>query len=343
MKVAPINIMSVENILSGINDKEIILDVYCQRTNNQWSNEQKSLLIHSVLANYPIPPIYFFEKDNIKYLFDGLQRATALQEFSENKLKLHKNTPNFHYFLRIDGENKEGIIELAGKKYEDFQKDEIEQKVMRKFFMSQNISFFVFSECSEEEQAEVFKRLNNGTVMSAAQKNMANLTKSQAEILKEIKNMPLFTKYCNLSSSQKKKNDANNIILQLAMLFNNYPCNKFTPTQFDIFSKKIRRGEFDLNKSYQAFKDLSECIPIEAEKISSLSKYQILIFAYHTITAKQLNIPLEEYGKWMVSFLTNSNNIEDYKGTKNINQLSVLRSKLNYIENELKKVSGDIK
>ena len=39
----------------------LAFDLPIQRASGQWSLLQKSLLIHSMLAEYPIPPLYFIK------------------------------------------------------------------------------------------------------------------------------------------------------------------------------------------------------------------------------------------------------------------------------------------
>ena len=46
-------------------------DLPIQRASGQWSPLQKSLLIHSLLADFPVPPLYFIKykgkDDNVTY------------------------------------------------------------------------------------------------------------------------------------------------------------------------------------------------------------------------------------------------------------------------------------
>ncbi|MBJ9594773.1 DUF262 domain-containing protein [Burkholderia seminalis] len=55
----------------------------------RWSNQQKSLLIESLLLNVPIPPVFLYENDLARYeVMDGQQRLNAIKEFLSNDFAL---------------------------------------------------------------------------------------------------------------------------------------------------------------------------------------------------------------------------------------------------------------
>ncbi len=55
----------------------------------RWSNQQKSLLIESLLLNVPVPPVFFYENDLARYeVMDGQQRLNAIKEFLNNEFPL---------------------------------------------------------------------------------------------------------------------------------------------------------------------------------------------------------------------------------------------------------------
>lgn len=55
----------------------------------RWSNQQKSLLIESLLLNVPVPPVFFYENDLARYeVMDGQQRLNAIKEFLNNEFVL---------------------------------------------------------------------------------------------------------------------------------------------------------------------------------------------------------------------------------------------------------------
>ena len=55
----------------------------------RWTNTQKSLLIESLLLNVPVPPVFFYENDLVRYeVMDGQQRLNAIKEFLSNGFTL---------------------------------------------------------------------------------------------------------------------------------------------------------------------------------------------------------------------------------------------------------------
>lgn len=69
---------------------KIILEVPFQR-NQIWKTDRSSALIESIIMNVPIPPLYFAEDDNGKWLvLDGLQRLLSIKNYFDNEFGLTK-------------------------------------------------------------------------------------------------------------------------------------------------------------------------------------------------------------------------------------------------------------
>src|SRR5437879_584410 len=80
--------MSISDIVTKINDGDIVLDPDYQR-NYVWDDKRASLLVESILLNVPIPVIYVAEDDDGKWdVVDGLQRLNSLKRFFGNEFKL---------------------------------------------------------------------------------------------------------------------------------------------------------------------------------------------------------------------------------------------------------------
>lgn len=81
---------SVEFIVSMMQDNKIVLAVPFQRK-YVWKDDKASQLIESIIMNVPIPPIYFSEEEDGKWLVvDGLQRLNSLKRYFENEFGLKK-------------------------------------------------------------------------------------------------------------------------------------------------------------------------------------------------------------------------------------------------------------
>lgn len=81
---------SVQYINNLIKEGKIILEVPFQRK-QIWKSDKASALIESIIMNVPIPPLYFAEEENGKWLvLDGLQRLSSIRSFYENEFALVK-------------------------------------------------------------------------------------------------------------------------------------------------------------------------------------------------------------------------------------------------------------
>lgn len=81
---------SVEYIYHLIKKGKIILEVPFQRK-HIWKNDKASMLIESIIMNVPIPPLYFAEEKDGKWLvLDGLQRLYSILNYYDNEFALTK-------------------------------------------------------------------------------------------------------------------------------------------------------------------------------------------------------------------------------------------------------------
>lgn len=56
---------TIKNLKTMHNNKETLcFDHPIQRQSSQWNNLQQSLLVHSILANFPVPAVYVEKTDS---------------------------------------------------------------------------------------------------------------------------------------------------------------------------------------------------------------------------------------------------------------------------------------
>jgi hypothetical protein len=80
----------------------------------RWSNQQKSLLIESLMLNVPVPPVFFYENDLARYeVMDGQQRLNAIKEFLSNEFPLRGlqilSSLNGRTYLKLPPRMKRGL------------------------------------------------------------------------------------------------------------------------------------------------------------------------------------------------------------------------------------------
>ena len=129
-----------------------------QREDTAWTLGQKQLLIDSIYNNYDIPKFYLRKDDaddEIWWLLDGQQRLTAITDFIEDKFTLDGGSDVTSIPKNIH--NKK-FSELPAK-----DKGKINGRSLD----------FVIMVCTDDEEEDLFLRLNNGTPLNAAEKRNA--------------------------------------------------------------------------------------------------------------------------------------------------------------------------
>lgn len=132
-----------------------------QRDYNVWDREQKSLLIDSIMKNFPMPPIFLqqiIEKGKTHYdVIDGKQRLNTIREFVNNNIPLPKDFGNDGY----------GIKEMNGLYFSQIEKLSEQNEEVENFidaFWSYTISIEYIERTDDENIVvdKIFDRLNRG-------------------------------------------------------------------------------------------------------------------------------------------------------------------------------------
>lgn len=192
-------------------DKGILtFDHPIQRSTGQWSLLQKSLLVHSMIAGYPIPNCYFLKTkndngDTVYSCLDSKQRLTSVFEFiEEDGFALHSATPT----VRYDGFE----YDLADTKFVDLP-EELKDEIL-----GYRLSIFCLEDCSDEEVEEIFARLNNSTPLSAIQKTRSVIGSDMARWCKDICNSEFYQHSVNMTLAQIRREADLETLLQAMLL-----------------------------------------------------------------------------------------------------------------------------
>jgi hypothetical protein len=125
-----------------------------------WKLEQKQLLIDSLLRRIDIPKIYLRAVKNQTYryeIIDGQQRLNAIWEFLADAFPLNENAQEL---ILDDGSNHV----VADCKFSDLHTD-VQIERINNF----PVDVVVAEEATEDEIADLFFRLNNGTPLTSAE------------------------------------------------------------------------------------------------------------------------------------------------------------------------------
>ena len=181
-----------------------------QRPIGQWSPKMKSLLIHSLLAGFPVNPIYVVEEDNVIYTLDGSQRTSTCISYINNEFALSKDTPNITLSLKVDGESTDKEFVIAGKKFKKLDSE------VQEALMSCGLEFCTLSDYTEDEVKEMFRRQNSGKPLNGKLLRIVQESDRFGDLVYSLATHPFMSKI--MTKSQRKNGTDRDVIIQTFML-----------------------------------------------------------------------------------------------------------------------------
>ena len=306
---------TVANIEKMHDEKKVLsFDHPIKRKSEQWSDTQKSLLIHSMLANYPVPNIYVLREDSQEldeknkpvfnyFVMDGKQRLTSVLSYIWGEFPLDENIP------AIIIEDVE--YQIAGKYFCDLE-EPVQYEIKRYKF-----DIIAFEECSNREIEEIFFRLNNSTPLTKSQVAKAKVGVEIAELINGLLTSKFFTVSCNFSKAQLKASDDQKVLIQSMMLLdtNNVPDFElidFSENSILEYSESIRGTYTDKQSNIlkSAIQYLTDAFP---EKNKQLRKISIPTLVYMADIAEDKEIKPMYFRQWFEFFTEEDELMEDYK------------------------------
>lgn len=248
---------SAKILVDYTNNGEIDFDLPIQR-GYVWTRDKKSKLILSILEGYPVPPLYANFKNDIYYIIDGQQRGKTIVGFQLDKFSLGE-LPT----VTIDGEE----YNITGKKFSELPSRL--QTTIKQF----NLDIHYGENMTQEEQKEMFVRLNSGKPLSTTE-----LTKAQIKSLTEVAALSrhsAFTQIMNRKGIEASKNVS--LVMQTYVAL--YEENKC------MLSAAIKKALEDIQITFDQQEEIKKCLDVfEAaykqfmEDKSDISKKLVLIF-----------------------------------------------------------------
>ncbi|MCK5060102.1 MAG: DUF262 domain-containing protein [Candidatus Pacebacteria bacterium] len=124
-----------------------------------WKPEQKQMLIDSILRKIDIPKIYLREtkkKDYQYEIIDGQQRMRAIWGFLKNDLSLSEEAEQILV--------KDKLFEVSEKLYKELDSSVVVERIHK-----YSLNIVIIYDATEDEIADLFYRLNNGTPLTPAE------------------------------------------------------------------------------------------------------------------------------------------------------------------------------
>lgn len=186
--------MSVGEIISMYKEGDLDIHPEFQRF-FRWTNSQKTRLIESFLLNFPVPPIFVYQRtDGIWDVVDGLQRVSTILQF-------------VGIYKKEDGELMEPLVlegtkllpSMAGKKYTDEDSDKDFGDAERRYFKKARLGVIILKKESDQTgQYEVFQRLNTGgTSLSSQEVRNCLMVMTNRDLFRKIKEMSEYPNFVN--------------------------------------------------------------------------------------------------------------------------------------------------
>lgn len=280
--------------LKGMYDNKdtLQMDHVIQRQSGQWDGDKlkKSLLIHSILADYPVPPIYCLketvsEKGFSYSILDGKQRLTTVFDYIDGRYPLDAETPS----VVID----DVTYELGSKYFTDLD-TECQQEILNFKF-----TIYGFEDADDDLIEEIFFRLNNSTPLSKPQKAMPLCGVENAKFIKSILSDRFFSEICQFSALQRRKSDDMCTLLQSMMLLD----NRYEEYEFaSISADEIMRYASHIKNNYS---------DEQKERLYDIIDYLEKVFPEKDKMLKKINIPI-------VILAADTAMGNDYNSAKNI-------------------------
>ena len=199
-------------------DGKLSFDNAVQR-NLGWNEDQKSLLIHSIIIGFPIPAMYcncIFENVKTKtYDFlDGKQRTLgAIIPFLNDEYAL-TNVPIINMDENSDdneGADPEKLLNINGLKYSQLP-EELRDKVR-----TRSLNIYYYENLNQEEAEEMIRRLNNGKSFTAIE--LTRIKAKSLDTIKEIGRHSIFNSALTEKAMNKYTNE--DIVIKSWIILNN--------------------------------------------------------------------------------------------------------------------------
>jgi len=289
------------------NNGELRFDYPIQRASGQWDELQMSLLIHSIVGDYPVPPVAVVKaevnNEEGEFVIDGKQRITNTLNFiagikdaetgayPDNAYPLHEDTPE----VNIEGINEPVV--LAGKYFDELPEDAQSE------ILSANFSIQRMEEATDEEIEEIFNRWNNGTPLTKQQKARGRMGTTNATIISNLLGHNFIQEKASFTKLQRKRSDDEAVILQAMMLMSNYelPSNGFVADNILKFASEMRDQDItDVANAVKEALDYADTV-IES-KYAFLKKLHLPTFIMVAKKAKDDNVDKEVFMAWIEDF-----------------------------------------
>lgn len=283
--------------------KNIRFDLAEQR-NVVWKDEQKSLFIHTLIYGYPFPTAFAVStNDGNIWMLDGKQRTTTILGFVADEWKLHKNTPD------VFG------VEIAGLKFSELPEE------FRDEILDTSFDIWEMKNMSNEERAEMFFRLNNGSALTKLEVTRSMYSDLFAEV-NELAELPFFADVISLTNSARNRFVDQELVVQIAMLLDEeYKLKGFGGNHVRDYVMGLKEHEARFSKEMvNCYKEMSQYLEeafdefTKKDTTKALKKINVPMVFMQGLEAKKLGMKPQQFGEFVKYFLVEIYDIDSKYG-----------------------------
>lgn len=257
-----------------------------------WDNERKSLLIHSMIENYPIPAFYASKDENGYSMLDGKQRSNAIADFINSKFSL-TGVPE----IITESEESTDINGLTFAELSEELQDAIKDY---------SLTVYYFDGITEDEITEMFFRLNNGKPLTAIE--LTRVKAKSIDKIKELSKHDLFTSTLTEKAISKYTNE--DIVIKSWALLNtenpSFETKSIRPLveTADITEQQANDITVVYSRILQAYTDIKEAGDKEALKIAKRVITRTHLLSLIPVVLKSINdnIGIEQFEEFIMEF-----------------------------------------
>lgn len=259
-----------------------------QRKDGIWNLRRQSLLIHSILSDYPVPPLFAVKAGRKKNFIDGKQRLTTVIDFIED-----------NFSLDVDIDNIDNSI-ISGKKFEELPEE------LKNRFYNYKFDLISIEDISGDEIEELFFRLNNGMTLKQIETTRAILGNKILSFVEDIAQTPFFLGKVNISNLSRTRYADQEMILQILALLHNENTGFSSKELFNV-AKQLKsidlRDDFKTNLQNICYY-MDRAFPKKEKFLKKLHVPMLFKMAFD-IQEKCLLVSPEQFGILAKTFYAN--------------------------------------